>query len=71
MLLFHIFYFFSSVFGFRPGFPLPVRVGFGAFSGIAHVVPNLTAPSIRPSLQSVCICRIETSHRFAVTSACS
>jgi hypothetical protein len=37
----------------RPGFSFPVRVGFGAFSGIAHVVPNLTAPSMRPALQDI------------------
>jgi hypothetical protein len=38
----------AFVYGFRPGFSFPVRVGFGASSGIAHERPNFDAPSIMP-----------------------
>jgi hypothetical protein len=34
--------------GLRPGLNLPVRVGFGVFSGIAQAFPNFDAPLILP-----------------------
>jgi len=55
-------------FGFRPGFPGTVRVGLTASSGIAHIVPNLTAPSIFPALHNICICLTETFHLSAISS---
>jgi hypothetical protein len=38
---------------FRPGLNWVVRVGLTAPTGIAHVVPNLTAPSIFPALHNI------------------